>query len=114
MKLPPVLHLNIDVKDLERSRRFYVDLLGMEVNWSVADMVALRAGEFDFFISQAARERALAVDALHFGFRLRDRAELDAWETALRAKGVAASERRGEDAFYVKDPDGYTVEFYCD
>jgi catechol-2,3-dioxygenase len=41
-------------------------------------------------------------------------AKLKKTESILQARGVPIIERRGKNAFYFLDPNGYQIEYYCD
>ncbi len=108
-------HLNLNVRDLERSRRFYCDVLGMRLKWEREDMLFLRCGETDVGIMQ---REPVHVDSIHFGFRLGSPAEVDAWAEHLARHQAtiehAPFERDGGRVLFARDPDGYRLEFYYD
>ncbi|MEW8563672.1 MAG: VOC family protein [Candidatus Thiodiazotropha sp.] len=111
-------HVALNVRDMAASEHFYVDLLGMEVEWrpdpdnlylsSGSDNLALHmapAGVFD--------EAAQRLD--HIGFFLPDPDAVDAWYAHLLAAGVKMrnaprTHRDGARSFYCFDPDGTTVQ----
>ena len=49
----------------------------------------------------------------HIGFKM-TAAQLKKMERTLKERGVKIAERRGKDAFYFFDPNGYQIEYYCD
>ncbi|MET0070974.1 MAG: VOC family protein [Candidatus Thiodiazotropha sp.] len=111
-------HVALNVREMAASEHFYVDLLGMEVEWrpdpdnlylsSGSDNLALHkapVGEFD--------EAAQRLD--HIGFFLPDPEAVDAWYAHLQAAGVRMrnaprTHRDGARSFYCFDPDGTTVQ----
>jgi catechol 2,3-dioxygenase len=113
-------HIHLAVRDLERSVAFYRDVFGMEV-MPVGDegMVFLRTpGSVDTISVRLASpeepvgQKGGGVD--HFGFRLKDRKDLDAAVSAVIAAGGKLVER-GEHVpdvgfAYVEDVDGYVIE----
>jgi catechol 2,3-dioxygenase-like lactoylglutathione lyase family enzyme len=111
--LPGLNHLNLSVSDRGESRRFYCGILGMTLQWEDVGFLFLRSGEVD--LSLMERE-PVQVEGIHFGFRLDDPEEVDAWADHLRQHGVEIGDgpfdRDGGRTFYARDPDGYRIEFY--
>lgn len=115
-------HLQIAVRDLETSNRFYRDVFGMRERFRVGtDMIMLETpGAHDIFTLNRAPARAKKAGTqggiAHFGFRLRKAADLSPTLRTARARGgeVVARGKRGPDGCYafVKDPDGYLVEIF--
>jgi catechol 2,3-dioxygenase-like lactoylglutathione lyase family enzyme len=111
-------HINLNVRDIERSLRFYQELFGLEVMfWEGDGMVFLRTpGGFDTItLCAAGPDAPIAGGGVsHFGFALVDKRDLDtAAEEIERAGGKVL--RRGEHApgapyLYCADPDGYVIE----
>jgi catechol 2,3-dioxygenase-like lactoylglutathione lyase family enzyme len=109
-------HLALKSRDLGATERFYLDVLGFEVAFPHAGMLFLRTpGGDDLlnFVETDARFDPKAGGLEHFGLHVppaRWRAVLGGLERA----GVKIRDRRGEDAVYIEDPNGYTVELYRD
>jgi catechol 2,3-dioxygenase len=114
-------HIHLAVRDLERSARFYRDVFGMDVQTERSDetMVFMRTpGSVDTLTLRLALpeepvgQKGGGVD--HFGFRLKDRADLDAAVDAVIAAGGRLVERGehvpGVHFAYVEDIDGYVIE----
>jgi catechol 2,3-dioxygenase-like lactoylglutathione lyase family enzyme len=112
-------HLALLVEDLEACRRFYVDLLGMEVEWEPdADNLYLTSqGQDNLALHRAppglARGAGQALD--HLGFVLESPEQVDEWHVFLKAHGVAIrmmprTHRDGARSFYCNDPDGNSVQ----
>ncbi len=112
-------HLALKVHDLAACERFYVDLLGMRVDWrpdasnlyltSGHDNLALHHNPSPF--DPPAHQR---LD--HLGFALDSPAQVDAWHDYLHGAGVTIkapprTHRDGARSFYCLDPDGNTVQF---
>ena len=111
-------HIQLVVRDLEASRRFY------EALFEVLELPIGGEGEDFFwvdelFISTADSEAAAGklTGRHHLAFQARDRAMVDAWhEAGLRAGGVdngAPGERKYHPGYYgafLLDPDGNNVE----
>lgn len=100
--------------DLERSRRFYAEVLGLE---EVLDQGACRifrvAGEAFLGICTDAKRQA-AAEGVTLTFVT---PEVDAWHEHLRRQGAtivsapAKNERFNIYNFFARDPDGALLEF---
>jgi catechol 2,3-dioxygenase-like lactoylglutathione lyase family enzyme len=121
IKTQGLTHLHLAVRDLARAVAFYTGVFGMEQDASRSDatMVFLRTpGAQDTLTLRlaAADEPVGSGGGLdHFGFRLRDRGDLDEAIRQVEDAGGRLVER-GEHApglpyAYVTDPDGYVLEF---
>lgn len=113
-------HIHLVVRHMERSLRFYRRVFGMEELFREGDrMIFLRTpgGNDTITLNEddADRERAGESGGVrHFGFRLRDKADLEAAVTEVERAGGRVV-RRGEHEpghpfAYVTDPDGYVIE----
>jgi catechol 2,3-dioxygenase-like lactoylglutathione lyase family enzyme len=111
-------HVQLMVRDVERSLAFYQQVFGMEVQfWDGSDMVFVRTpGRRDTItLNQSDPARAGARGGIdHIGFRLIDKTRLDdAIQHVVEAGGRLVD--RGEHApgqpfAYVADLDGYVIE----
>jgi catechol 2,3-dioxygenase-like lactoylglutathione lyase family enzyme len=112
-------HIHLAVRDLEGAVAFYKQVFGMEDQGIGAeDMVFLRTpGAADTITLRKARlheEVGSGKGVDHFGFRLRNRSDLDAAIEQVIAAGGRLVER-GEHApgrryAYVADKEGYLIE----
>ncbi len=110
-------HLHLFVADLNRSLHFYREVFGFEeVSRDGPTMVFLKPpNSTDTITLNEVPERAGVTGGIdHFGFRLTDKATLDAAIEEVEWEGGRLIER-GEHApgrpyAYVADPDGYTIE----
>jgi glyoxylase I family protein len=139
MKNARLLHYSHCVSDLERSRRFYVDVLGFEVALEVefddaatARVLGLPRARFRGAFLQRdgmrieliaftepppeaprAKRRANDVGHSHLSFYVLD---LDATLAELRSSGVPIEEATrtilpsGVECCVVRDPDGFPIE----
>lgn len=117
---PPTLgirHVALKTTDVERAERFYVDILGYEVEWRPdPDNVYLTSGRQDNLAIHKGDVGA-AVGALdHIGIMLKRAEDVDAWADHLRAHGVKLlkepkTHRDGARSFYTADPDGVVIQF---
>ncbi len=121
MKRPPATggmrHVALNVTDLPACEHFYVDLLGMEIEWrpdpenlylsSGCDNLALHVA------SEGIVEQGQRLD--HIGFILRQADDVDAWYEFLLAHDVKMAmkprtHRDGARSFYCYDPGGNPVQ----
>ena len=124
-------HLALGVRQLEAMKRFYVDLLGFEVEWEPdADNIYLSSGIDNLALHRSttltagraapltagpstAAASGSALD--HFGLIVRSPADVDAWAAFLASRGVTIDQpprthRDGARSCYFKDPDGNSVQ----
>jgi catechol 2,3-dioxygenase len=118
-------HVHLKVSDLERSERFYVDLLGFQVKARYgSDAVFLSSGEYHHDIglntwqSKGGGPPAPGTTGLfHFAILVPTRRHLAEVFVRLRDAGVhftGASDHLVSEALYLNDPDGNGIEIYCD
>ncbi len=110
-------HVALNVVDLAACERFYVDLLGMRVEWRPdADNVYLTSGNDNLALHRAeepAGEHHQRLD--HIGFLITAPDQVDAWHDFLSGRGVdilktPKTHRDGARSFYCRDPDGNVVQ----
>jgi catechol 2,3-dioxygenase-like lactoylglutathione lyase family enzyme len=113
---PSLRHVALKVRDLEACERFYVDLLGMMVEWRPdADNVYLTGGQDNLALHRTAEPKSGQQGLDHIGFVLATMEAVDQWYNFLRSRGaeIAATPRTHRDgarSFYIRDPDGNTVQ----
>jgi catechol 2,3-dioxygenase-like lactoylglutathione lyase family enzyme len=120
LKTEGVLHFTIPVKDLDRSEKFYTEIMGMEKIRRTGHMVFLRAAGKDSFVLTFS-EKPIDPNAdnkheIHSAFRMTAE-EYDRAKTFLTAKGVPIikEEDRRSGTFqgrsaYFHDPDRNVIE----
>jgi catechol 2,3-dioxygenase-like lactoylglutathione lyase family enzyme len=107
-------HLALRVRDLEACRGFYVDFLGMQVEWEPdPDNLYLTSGSDNLALHRSDETGAGALD--HLGFVLSDPEAVATWEQKARDAGVeivqaTKTHRDGAVSFYCRDPEGNTVQ----
>lgn len=109
-------HIALRTRDLASTERFYTDVIGLRQAFPHRGMLFLETpggGDLLNFVTTRRKLDPAAGGLDHFGLHLpRGR-----WrEICARVKraGVKVRGRRGRSAIYIEDPNGYTVELYCD
>ncbi len=118
-------HIHLTVSDLDRSLKFYRDLLGFEVmTWYSNSAVFLSAGGYHHHIGlntwagkNATPPPTGHTGMYHFAILLPNRKELakifkKLWEINYHIEG--ASDHGVSESIYLTDPDGNGVEVYAD
>jgi catechol 2,3-dioxygenase len=114
-------HLHLVVRDMDRSLRFYQDVLGMKERFRHGDhMIFLSTpGSEDLITLNENPEEAERTGGsggiAHFGFRLAPATDLGQLLAEIEGAGGKLL-RQGEHApgvpyAFVTDPDGYVIEF---
>lgn len=109
-------HVALYVADLAACERFYVDLLGMSVEWRPdEDNVYLTSGNDNLALHR--RDGALGDGQRldHIGFIISEMDQVDEWFAFLQSHQVSIvnppkTHRDGARSFYCLDPDGTTVQ----
>lgn len=111
-----LLHIALLTRDLPKTEEFYTKILGLKVAFRVPpNMVFLRSpGSKDLLNFIGTRKRISPNDALeHFGLKT-TKARLKKLEKTLKERAIEIEGRRGQNAIYFRDPNGYCIEYYCD
>ncbi|MCV9938411.1 3,4-dihydroxyphenylacetate 2,3-dioxygenase [Boseaceae bacterium BT-24-1] len=107
-------HATLYVRDLDASRRFYVDMLGLLVTHETADAIHLRAiEERNHHSLVLVRSDRSAVG--HLGYKVHAEADLDRLESFLSGEGLTTSWADvpfQERTLRSVDPQGIPIEFY--
>ncbi len=119
LKTQGVLHFTIPVKDLDRSEKFYTEILGMEKVRRNDHMVFMRAGIDNFVLTYSEKPIDPNPDGqhdIHSAFRVTAE-EYDRAKKFLAAKGIpiVKEEDRRKGTFqgrsaYFHDPDKNVIE----
>lgn len=109
-------HIHLMVRDLDRSLAFYRSVFGMEEQFRAGPMVFLRTagGRDTITLNHDPSFEGGSGGVDHFGFRLKNKADLERAIAEVKAAGGQTVDRgeHGPDSpyAYVKDPDGYRIE----
>jgi catechol 2,3-dioxygenase len=115
--------VRLQVADLDRSRGFYRDVLGLEARGAGdgrADLAPAAGGPT--LVQLVERQGAAPVPRrgrlglFHYAILLPDRADLGRFLAHASAAGVppGAADHRVSEALYLHDPDGLGIEVYAD
>ena len=110
-------HVALNVKDIVSAEHFYVDLLGMEVEWRPdAESVYLCSGNDNVALHQIPVDQFSEPQRLdHIGFILKTMEDVDDWYAFLSHHGIEMktkprTHRDGARSFYCYDPSGNVVQ----
>jgi len=111
-------HVALNVADVAACERFYVELMGMSVEWRPdPDNVYLTSGNDNLALHRGAGpfqpEGSQRLD--HIGFIVDRPEDVDAWFAFLQSEGVTMkteprTHRDGARSFYCLDPGGNAVQ----
>jgi catechol 2,3-dioxygenase-like lactoylglutathione lyase family enzyme len=115
MPMPPIEkidHCSVLITDVERSRRFYRDVLGLKeiAKPRTFDFVVLWFDLGNQHIHLLLKDQPDAISPRHFALRVVDAV---AARAHFRACGVRTDETTpipGADRFFIHDPDGNRIE----
>jgi catechol 2,3-dioxygenase-like lactoylglutathione lyase family enzyme len=122
-------HLAINARQLDAMKKFYVDVLGFEVEWEPdADNVYLSSGIDNLALHRSTRltspapsggsasaDRGSVSPLDHLGLIVRSADEVDRWAAFLESRGITLdakprTHRDGARSCYFKDPDGNSIQ----
>ncbi len=107
-------HVEYGVKNLEKSRAFYVDMLGLQITHEDSDAIYLRAMEERGHHS-VVLVKAESSEVGVLGFKLYDEPDLDKAERFFKGKGLPIEWRDRSfmgRTLRTRDPFGIPLEFY--
>jgi len=109
-------HVALLSRDVEKTERFYTEALGLKVAFRAHGMTFIATPGGDDLLNFVGTKKKFdpAAGGLdHFGLHV-PRAAWRKTLARLKEQGIAISGRRGTDAVYIRDPNGYMVELYKD
>lgn len=109
-------HVALNVLDLALVEKFYVDLLGFDVEWRPdPDNVYLCSGNDNLALHVVGDTGGKAQTLAHTGIIVDDIETVDDWheflsENAVRIAAEPRTHRDGARSFYCYDPEGTVVQ----
>ena len=124
MKEIKIGHVHLTVSIIEKSLRFYRDLLGFKVKQNLGEAVFLSSGKYHHTIGLntwskkgARKPEEGQIGLFHFAILYQNRKELAKTLKRLIDSKYhldGASDHGVSESIYLKDPDGNGIELYCD
>ena len=126
IKAERIGHVVLKVRDVQRSRAFYTEVLGMDVMMEIPAIPAVflannRRDHHEIALFEVGAEaeglHAKQIGLAHVAFRLRNEKELRAAYEEFKEKHVPISftvDHGVTKSIYFCDPDGHELEVYCD
>jgi catechol 2,3-dioxygenase-like lactoylglutathione lyase family enzyme len=112
-----IRHVALTVRDLEAAEKFWVAVMGYEVEWRPdADNVYLHGGRDNLALHRGEAVQDGQVGQLdHIGIAVPTAADVDAWAAHLEAQGVALktrpkSHRDGSRSLYFYGPQSLLIQ----
>jgi glyoxylase I family protein len=105
-------HVSVIITDVERSRRFYQDVLGLKEipKPHTFDFVVLWFDLGHMHVHLLLKDKPDPLSPRHFALRVKDAAGA---RTYFRERGIPTAETTlidGADRFFIADPDGNRIE----
>ena len=113
IKATGIDHVVLWVSDLERSKRFYIDLLGMTVNHESDWQSFLWFGDghqVALFLQRDGSPVKIGAELNHMALRM-EPSSYESVKTRLEQEGIEVSGRTGDPTcIYFDDPDGHRLQ----
>ena len=110
-------HVALNVSDLSGMKRFYVDVLGFQVEWEPdPDNAYLSSGHDNLALHRAAVAPDSTLGSLdHLGIVVATANDVDRWAAFLESQGVVLdarprTHRDGARSCYFRDPEGNRIQ----
>lgn len=112
LKVTGIDHVVLHVKDLSRSKEFYVDFLGMSVEHASSWQIFLKCGSQGVALFEAddGEEIHGGSEVNHMALRLKS-GEFKKVKALLEERGIEVTGRSGDPhCIYFSDPDGHRLQ----
>jgi catechol 2,3-dioxygenase-like lactoylglutathione lyase family enzyme len=114
LQVTGINHVVLHVTDLERSKKFYMDVLGFEdrnISGGPPSMKAsfLRCGMQGLDLFEVAGDAHGGQEMNHMALDVAAE-DVEQLETSLSEAGVDASQRTPRNTVFISDPDGHRLE----
>jgi catechol 2,3-dioxygenase-like lactoylglutathione lyase family enzyme len=112
-------HIVFTVGDINKTREFYEGVIGLRPNTVSESYVTYELGAFALCFKEIKGVENVGHAVVHIGIDFPTRAEVDGYFAQIKASNYQAPPEKilggvgetGPYRFYVKDPEGYTLEF---
>ena len=112
-------HIALGVTDLQRTKKFYMDVLDMQIMYDTDAFIQLTTpGSNDIIVFEKSNKKELHLTGgiAHFGFRLKEVTDFDEVLARVIKSGAEIVETGefvpGSPYVFFKDPDGYEIEIW--
>lgn len=105
-------HIVLHVSDVQRSRKFYTEILGMTAYREGDGQIFLHAGQQGVALFKSRSDAPLKAgnDLNHLALNVKE-GSYETLKAELERHGVAVSGRPGQDrCIYFQDPDGHRLQ----
>lgn len=116
-----VSHVELKVSDLEKSKRFYTEVLGLKIKEQTSDSVSFTTNGQDVLLTitqpkNINKKQVQRTGLYHFALLLPKRADLAQVVRHFINLGVrfGGGDHLVSEAIYLNDPDGNGIEIYVD
>lgn len=109
-------HLALNVKDIQKMTGFYVDVIGMQIEWQPDPKnVYLTSGSDNLALHEVETVNRQHSPLDHLGFVVKTDEEVDFWAEKIKMAGYKLSKepkthRDGARSFYFCDPEGNLIQ----
>jgi catechol 2,3-dioxygenase-like lactoylglutathione lyase family enzyme len=104
-----ISYVGLRVANLQKSARFYQNILGLEGKTGERGIARIPSGT-DL---QVLHGKGYGISDFHFGFHLDSPSKLDKWRAWLRSRNIRIYQDVTEEKYRsikIRDPDGYLIE----